>query len=249
MPKFNDADMMNQKLPTGTYGYSATKLDSLGATEYTLVTIVQDVSSSVSNFKKEMEDMLQTVVKACKYSPRSDNLMLRLVQFNSNVQEVHGFKLLQNCNLDDYNDCLTVGGMTALFDASENAIMATADYGKKLTSNDFNVNAIIFIVTDGEDVSSTLSPNDVKKAVDLCMQNEYLESVLTILIGVNTARVGVSDYLDTFKNIGKLSQFIDIKDATPTKLAKLAQFVSKSISSQSQSLGTGSNSVPLSLDL
>jgi len=42
-----------------------------------------------------------------------------------------------------------------------------------------------------------------------------------------------------------LTQYVDAGDATPKKLAKLAQFVSQSIASQSQSLGTGAASQPL----
>ena len=52
MPIFNDATMQQLALPSGQYGFSATRLDDLGATEYTLVTIICDASPSVSGFVK-----------------------------------------------------------------------------------------------------------------------------------------------------------------------------------------------------
>ena len=138
MPKLNNDNLEQHTLPTGSYGYSAVSLNELGATEYTIVTIVQDTSSSVQRFKPEMEKAIAEIVKACRFSPRADNLLIRLTTFDSNMDEIHGFKLLSECNQDDYLDCLNVGGMTALFDATENAITATTDYAKTLTENDFD---------------------------------------------------------------------------------------------------------------
>ena len=60
MPLLNDTTLTDEKaLPTGRYGYSATRLDALGASEYTLVTLVTDVSPSVSGFLRKMEAALE----------------------------------------------------------------------------------------------------------------------------------------------------------------------------------------------
>src|SRR5207249_159947 len=119
-----------QALPNGHYGYSATRIDQLGAAEYTLATMVNDVSGSVAEFRDEMEEALRAIVGACRWSPRADNLMLRLVTFESQLKEVHGFKPLERCNPDDYLNVLRPGGWTALYDAAENAVSALASYGR-----------------------------------------------------------------------------------------------------------------------
>ncbi len=137
MPIFNDATLQQHALPSGQYGFSATRLDDLGATEYTLVTIVCDASPSVSGFVKEMENCLVEIVKACKFSPRADNLMIRLVTFATGMTEAHGFKLLEQCNLSDYKKIIKTYGGTALYDAAENAISAVSTYGKQLTDGGF----------------------------------------------------------------------------------------------------------------
>lgn len=249
MPRLNvDEIMESTALPTGSYGYSAVGIENLGASEYTLVTIVQDVSGSVSSFKKEMEDCLKEVIGACKKSARADNLMIRLTAFDNDLEEIHGFKLLEDCNLDDYTDVLTIRGMTALYDASENAISAISNYGKTLVVNDYSVNGIVIVITDGCDNASAITKQGVKAALSNVLREESLESLVTILVGVGTKDyAGVADSLKEYKDEAGLTQFIDIEDADAKTLAKLAEFVSQSISSQSQALGTGGPSQPISL--
>jgi len=242
MPKLQDG-LDQHNLPTGSYGYSAVGIDNLGATEYTLVAIAQDISGSVGPYKKQMEKCLKEIITACKHSPRADNLMIRLIEFGNDLNEIHGFKLLEQCNPNDYNNVLTIKGMTALYDATQNSIASCADYGKQLMENDFSVNAIVFIITDGCENASTATVKSVKSSLGKALKQENLESVITILIGV-----GIGDYtniqisLDEFKNDAGLTEFIPVKFANTKTLAKLAEFVSKSISSQSKSLGSGASS-------
>jgi hypothetical protein len=78
--------------------------------------------------------------------------------------------------------------------------------------------------------------------------NETLESLVSILIGVNVTDQGVSAKLNDLHTQGGFSQYVELKDATAKTLAKLAKFVSKSISSQSTALGTGGPSKSLSFN-
>lgn len=249
MPRLTGDDLQTHDIG-GHYGYSGERLENLGATEYTLVTIVQDESPSVSRFKLEMEKALIEVIKACKFSPRADNLMLRLVTFADDMTEFHGFKLLETCNLDDYNDCLKCHGLTALFEATDSAVQAMGSYATQLADNDFMTNGIAFIVTDGIDnTSNTASPASVKKSLEKLIQNEALESMVTVLVGVNVEDPQTLRYLEEFQRAAGLTQFVAIKEANAKTLAKLAEFVSKSISAQSQSLGTGGPSTQISLSI
>lgn len=249
MPKFNSANdnLENFKLKTSHYGFSATRLEDLGSSEYTLVSIVEDDSSSTSPYKTEREKTIKKIVEACQKSPRADNLLLRVCRFADRFEEIHGFKRLQTIKQEDYDDCLGGGGMTALFDSAENAISASNAYGKTLSENDFSVNAIVFVVTDGMDNRSKCTTHQVKEALQSAMKDECLESLVSILIGVNPGNVPELDqYLQRFKNESGFTQYVNIGEATPGKLAKLAEFVSKSISAQSQALGTNGPSQSLS---
>lgn len=228
------------------YQFSATKIKNLGASEYTLATIVEDASSSVQGFAAQLEQTIKTVFKACDKSPRKDNLMLRLTQFSTVLTELHGFKLLNTIVEKDYDNILNIGGCTACFDAVDEALQATGTYGKQLTSQEFLVNAIVVVVTDGENNSGNiLDAAQIKKSLQAVRRSENLESILLILVGVTNDDVNLNTYLQTVKDDGGFDQYVSIGVATPGKLAKLAAFISNSISSTSSALGSGKASVPL----
>ena len=245
MPIINDPNLDQINLPNSHYGYSATRLDELGATEYTVVTIVCDVSGSTATFTFDMEAAITGIVQACKLSPRADNLLLRLVVFDDTLNELHGFKLLENCDLVHYGGILRPGGSTALYDATENAVISTINYGQKLLAGDFSANAIFFVITDGVDNASRVPPKKVKEALSKAVTSEALESVVSVLIGVNVQIPQVGSYLKQFQTEAGFTQYIELDKADAKTLARLAEFVSKSISAQSQALGTGGSSQSL----
>ena len=239
MPVFTDSPAMPSQAIGGTnYGFSAARIEDLGATEYTLGLVVIDVSGSTSGFRREMEKALKEIVKACRRNPRADNMMLRVVLFDDKVQEFHVFKPLPSCNENDYNGCLgTSGGMTALYDATYNAVKSATQYGAQLVASDFDVNAVVFIITDGGDNASKVTRNMVKTALEEGVLGESLESLNSILIGLGGTRL--DQYLKGLQAECGITQYVGIANANEKSLAKLGDFISKSVSSTSQALGTG----------
>ena len=246
MPKLIDKNPMQTHKTMHNFQYSAVEVSTLGASEYTIVGILQDTSGSVSSFKDEMEKALQQILDACKKSPRSENLLLRLSEFNSIVGELHGFRELRNIDPTEYDDILVCRGLTALYDASTDGVESIERYGKTLTDMEYACNGILFIITDGGENDSRLvkSAATVKEAIQRVRTNETLETFTTVLIGVGDEPT-VQALLATFKDDAGIDQFVSIGEATPAKLAKLADFISRSISSTSQALGTGQASQPL----
>jgi len=251
MPKFidasnlDDATMDQKALPASNYGYSAVNPKHLGASEYTLVTICVDSSGSVNAFKGVLEECLRKVVQACQYSPRADNLLVRVVQFDHVMDQIHGFKLLENCNVADYHRILTKGGSTSLYDTTNNAIRATLDYAADLTKQRYTANAVVFILTDGGDNTSKFTARDVRRALEDAVNSENLESINTVLVGVNIADPTSSRMLADFKQEAALTQYEEIAQLSPERAARLADFVSRSISAQAQAKGTGGPSKAL----
>jgi uncharacterized protein YegL len=192
-----------------------------------------------------MESAITRIVQACKFSPRADNLLLRLIAFDDSLRELHGFKLLENCHLADYGGCLRSGAATALYDATENAVASTTHYAQKLAAGDFSANAILFVITDGMDNVSKSSAKRVKDAFTAAIRSEALESLVSVLIGVNVNEAEVSKYLRAFHTEAGFTQYVELDNADAKTLARLAEFVSQSISAQSQALGTGGASQPL----
>ena len=249
MGRFKDAgsgDMDTHQIGGSNFQFSAAKIENLGATEYTLATIVVDGSGSVDSFWTQIKAAIQEVVRACRMSNRADNLMLRVLIFDGHLSEFHGFKPLPDCNEADYTGIDLPGGLTALYDATYEATSATIEYGRQLTMAQFAVNGAIFIISDGGDNQSKTTPKMVKAALAEARNTEAMESLMPVLIGVNTDSSDLNSYLETFKDEAEFQQYVAIGKATPKDLAKMGTFISKSISSQSQALGTGGPSKSLS---
>lgn len=236
-----------ETLKTGSqFVFSATKIDKLGAAEYTLATIVTDVSGSVAGFSAQLENAVKTVVKSCQKSPRSDNLMLRFVTFSHDLNEIHGFKLLNTCQESNYDGTINCGGNTALFGAALESIEATITYGGQLMKQEFLVNGIVVLITDGEEnASKGVSTKQIQKAINEVQKAESLESLTVVLVGVTQGNQGLSGYLKDFADQTGITSYIDIGSVSAGKIAKLANFISHSISSTSSALGTGKASQPL----
>lgn len=221
------------------FGFSAVDPGTLGATEYTLVSITVDTSGSTQAFQADMEKCVGAIVEGCRKSPRADNLLLRVTSFEHRLAEVHGFKELSQCNPGDYTNKFRPGGMTALYDALVDASDAQRRYGEDLYDKDMGVNAILVCMTDGCDNASAMSMGEVVKAFERAAKQEKLESVVTILIGVNVNDPTVGNALSDLSKRAGFSQYIELKDASAGTFAKIAGFVSRSISSQSQALNSG----------
>ncbi len=246
MPKMGQVndDMLIMNVANSNFQFSGVRPENLESTEYTLVTIVVDKSTSTNGFRDELVKSIKAVIESCKKAPRAENLLVRVVFFNEDLEEIHGFMPLEDIDLTIY-DQLQSSGVTALFDATYEAIGSILRYSEDLQDQEMDVNGIMIVITDGGDNDSTMTPDGIKSQIDDALMKEtIIESVMTILVGINAPQY--KQYLDRFKNEANLQQFVDAGDATPGKLAHLANFVSQSISSQSQSLGTGGASQSLS---
>jgi hypothetical protein len=245
MPVFDPGTpMTTRRLAGSTYGYSGTRLDALGSAEYTLVAIAADQSGSVSAFKTEIERCLGEIVRACNTHARADQLMLRLVAFDDQLGEVHGFKPLPTLDAKDYAGCLRIGGSTALYDAALNAVASVTSYGDTLAGADFAVNGLVFVLTDGEDNASSVGAADVKRAVDAAIASERLDSIRTVLVGVGVGGA-TSASLMRFSAAAGFDDYVAIETADAASLERLARFASRSIALQSSALGSGSSTVSL----
>lgn len=235
-------------IPTaaGTFQFSGTKLEKLIESEYTLVTLVVDRSGTTFPFADKLMEMVKMTVGACQKHDRSDLLMLRFLEFSSSVTEVHGFKLLNDIDVNDYQP-FNPSGTTALYNATLDAIGATVEYANHLDKKDYDINGCIYVVTDGLNNVLPVTPKMIKdKQAEIIKSETGLESLLTILIGLQDPQVQGDDMsdevikeLEMFQREANLTKFINAGDATERKLAHIAEWVSQSVSSTSQVIGSG----------
>lgn len=240
MPRLND-DMEQMRIAgRGGFAFTGVRLEKLGESAYTLVTIAVDVTGSVRGFQDELRKMLIMAVEACKKNPRSDTILVRVVLFSTSfkngISEIHGFKPLSDIDTSQYPE-LHPGGWTPLCDATYSTVGATVAYGEQLGAKDYNVNGIGFVITDGAENSSTATMKMVLDIQEDVRKSEKLESFVSILVGINSAEYKAEQ--EAFVKEAGITHYRDAGQATPRNLAKLAGFVSQSVSSQSQALGTG----------
>jgi len=227
------------------FQFSAVNVDSqaLGATEYTIDSLIWDKSGSVASYAQDLEKCLKESVQACAKSPRADNLMLRALLFNSNLDEIFGFKELKDIDINKLPR-ISPNGTTALLDAIANGVGATIEYSKKLVEKFYAVNGVIFVMTDGDDNASSpgTTLKTLKAQFDEAQRKEVIDSLTSILIGIedpqgSPSRIAeVKKYLDNLHKKVGFDAYLDMGKVTPQRLAKLAQFVSQSVSSASQNL-------------
>jgi len=251
MPRLGDTSdptMETHSIGGSTFRFSAAKIDGLGATEYTLATIVVDGSGSVDPFWDDIKKVLKENVAACAdpRNPRADNLMLRVLVFDGHLSEVHGFKPVRDIDPTIYDQITQPGGCTALYDATYNGVQATTQYAASLVAQQYSCNGAIFVITDGADNASSITRKMVADALKAAKTGESMESLMPVLIGVNTDAGGLNSYLDSFVKEAGFQQYVALADARKEKLMKLGGFISQSISSQSKALGSGGASKSLS---
>lgn len=216
------------------FQFSGKPVNDLESSEYTIANILVDESGSVNSFKNELERAIRAAVESCAKSPRAEAMLVRVAAFADTLREIHGFLPLSDIDLNRYDGSVHPHGSTALHDATLESIETVDAYANKLVANRYTVNGICFIITDGgENASRTANIAKIVARIDQIRQQEKLESLKIVLVGV-----GGYDFT-TYAANAKFDQYVNIGDATPQKLARLADFVSKSISSSSQALGTG----------
>lgn len=215
--------------------YSAIPMDELGATEYTIVNLLVDVTGSMSGCQREMEDCIKTVVEKLKKHPKSENLLFRVATFESwkGIQEIHGFTTIRSIDINQYE--ISVGGLTPLYDATLDSIETVKEYAENLISsgNVDCLNSIYFVITDGlENGSKGTTLQNIKDAMDKIRRSKDLESTMSILIGVNDTECACE--LKEFHRKASFNHYITIEN-----IEKLADFVECAVSSTSMVLGTG----------
>ena len=228
------------------FQYSAVEMESLGASEYTIVNLLVDTTGSVFDFKDDLEAAIKKIISKLQKHAKSENLLFRVATFDSysGIKEIHGFAPIGNIALDQY--VLNPNGGTPLYSATLDSVETTKEYADKLMESDTVdcLNTIFFVLTDGDENQSNDLKGDllkIKDAMNGIRRSKSLESTMSILIGVNAKEC--SGCLDEFHRQASFNHYIKIDD-----LDRLVEFIECAVSSTSMVLGTGqSANVPLNI--
>ena len=148
--------------------------------------VVTDVSPSISSYVDAMNTASRDVfMQELKNSHRKSDILIKNITFCEKVEHKSGFLPIVNLQ-DDYLDVTPQGRGTALYQAVDEALSHAISYREDLEAQGIEVRTTVFIITDGEDNSSSLnSANNVKNHVAALRSNEAWASTFTInMLGV-----------------------------------------------------------------
>lgn len=236
-------------IPGGGYGYTGAAIDDIQSVTNTLAAVLFDESGSTRSFSRQMELASKKIIAFLRMCPEADNLIFRQDHFDTDIKEVIGWTPLAGVEDDVFDGCWAGGGCTALYYSEDHVSKYMQDYAHQLAQQRYISNGIICTMTDGGNYTPAGPGNGVgedvaKKAFAELVANEDMESIVSILIGINPAQ-SVQDELQRHADEVGYTRYLPVEKADEATLAKIADFISKSIQSQSQALKTGGPSTKI----
>ena len=192
--------------------------------------VVTDVSPSISNYVDAMNTASRDVfMQELKNSHRKNDILIKNITFCEKVEHKSGFLPILNLQ-DDYLDVKPHGRGTALYQAVDEAVSHAVSYREDLEAQGIEVRTTIFIITDGEDNSSSLqSLNSIKAQINALRSNEAWASTFTInMLGVGNEPTFRRACIDMGLNPDKCLSTIG---ATAKEIRAQMGVVSQSVSS------------------
>ena len=240
------ADEVMQTTTGFNFGVDIPVEDLEGSTKYSVVVIAVDVSGSVGKFRKDLENSLITALEGCQMDRLSDSIIVRILLFADNIEELIPFKEITEIDIDkEIKGKLVIRGCTCLYDVALAGAESLEAYSEDLFENGIMSNATLVIITDGDNTVGTKNtPAMVADTVKRIRFSEKVESIKTIVVAVNEDKY-YADIIENFADEMDKDQFIWMKDLTSKGFARLGGFLSSSVSSSAQALGTGSPSKSL----
>lgn len=146
-------------------------VDTLDATEATLVAVVLDMSGSMDEHSHVVIEAYNTMLKALQGSKAAGNILLSTWAFNDRPVLLHSYQpvtQLQPMDAKQYRP----DGATALFDTLLSTMTGLVTYGQKLSDNGVPNRRIIVVFSDGQDNRSRVRGMDVKTASKALLAQE-----------------------------------------------------------------------------
>lgn len=146
--------------------------------------LIVDVSPSVDRYINELNNAFRDFLDEMQRSHVAEKLMVSVIEFNDTIQVRSGFQPVATIDLNQitFRPC---GLGTALYDAVLSGITNAVSYRQNLENSGVNCKTLVFIITDGDDNSSSHNAAGVKRVLHTIMESEKNTfSFETILFGV-----------------------------------------------------------------
>lgn len=208
--------------------------DITDADETINVVFVVDVSPSIIEFETELNAAFNEFVQEMQKSHVAPRLLVSTLEFSEKVYVNNGFQPIINIPIMNFHG---KDSGTALYDAAYKGLENAVSYRETLLNSGINAKTLVFILTDGQDNSSSTLPDKIKTMLEkLAKDEKNAFSFTTILFGIgrdlgNGKFENESYFTDAaqkmgIKNLAKVGN-------TAKELRKMVGFISSSISTTS----------------
>jgi hypothetical protein len=236
-------------VPQTGFQFTAPPLAVFGEQKYTVVGITTDQSGSIYNVRGDLFTMNEAIDRDLKAGAGKHTIIVRRTAFTdrfpNNVREQHGFlpalAVDANTHFPIVNSYGEYGG-TPLADGVMETILAAKEQAMQLINIQGVplVNLALAFLTDGGETGSRYKPADIKAAIEQILAEGEIESIVTILVGVDCpVGSGARQKLEDFQQKAGLTKFIPFDEMTPGAFGQVARVISQTFTSTSQALGSG----------
>jgi len=236
-------------VPQTGFRFTAPPLAVFEEQRYTIVGVTTDQSGSIYKVRGDLFTMNEQIDTDLKAGAGKHTIIVRRTAFTShfpnNVREQHGFlpalAVDPNTHFPIVNSHGEYGG-TPLADGVMETILAAKEQAMQLITVQGVplVNLALAFLTDGGETGSRYTPSDIKAAIEQILAEGEIESIVTILVGVDCPVGHLNrQRLEDFQQAAGLSKFIPFEDMTPGAFGQVARVISQTFTSSSQALGSG----------
>lgn len=184
---------------------------------------VIDISPSVQSYVNDLNYAFNDFISHLQQSHLAEQLLVSIIEFNDQAQIRTGFQPVTHIPVIQF---MPSGSGTALFDATMRGLSQAVDYRTTLMVSGINVKTLLFVITDGEDNSSTLSAAQVKVELQqIIAQERNMFSFTSVLFGVGNA----TSFAQAQRDMG--IQHLATVGTTGAEIRRMIGIINQSVSS------------------
>lgn len=144
--------------------------DALDATEVTLVSVLLDMSGSMSPHRRAVGEAWDLLVRSLSGAKSAASILVSAFAFGDAVEVLSGPRPV--ADHAPLGGAYRPSGCTALHDACLAAMTGLVAYGQALAEGGVPSKRVLFVLSDGEDNASRASAADVRRVAEALRKDE-----------------------------------------------------------------------------
>jgi len=145
-------------------------VDALDATEVTLVSVLLDMSGSMSSHQRGVREAWDLMLESLRGAKAATSILVSAWTFADVPDVLSGYRPASDHA--PLGASYSPGGCTALHDALLGAMTGLVSYGQALAESGVPSKRVLFVLTDGADNASRVSAADVKRVASALQKDE-----------------------------------------------------------------------------